>query len=83
MTARFVGELVGLSSVGLGTLWLVLKRSLTLPWSQKCGNMTKLCSVSQSQGVLVGHGVGGFLALQYFAEYRKRAAERLRSFFCP
>eukprot|EP00435_Cladocopium_sp_Y103_P075294 s5_g56.t1 len=30
-----------------------------------------------SQGVLVGHGVGGFLALQYFAEYRKRAAERL------
>ena len=32
---------------------------------------------AQSQGVLVGHGVGGFLALQYFAEYRKRAAERL------
>lgn len=31
---------------------------------------------------MVGHGVGGFLALQYFAEYRKRAAERLR-FFSP
>lgn len=26
------------------------------------------------QGVLVGHGLGGFLALQYLAEYRKHAA---------
>ena len=37
----------------------------------------EMFALSQSQGVLVGHGVGGFLALQYFAEYRKRAAERL------
>ncbi|CAK9014995.1 unnamed protein product [Durusdinium trenchii] len=30
-----------------------------------------------SEGVLVGHGVGGFLALQYLVEYRKDATRRL------
>lgn len=30
-----------------------------------------------AKGVLVGHGIGGFLALQYFVEYTKHAAKRL------